>query len=128
MSANGHLLSESDLEYLTSKGFRFEVTTLGSEIHLVINDFELPSQYVPRRCSLLLRLPPGYPNTNPDMFWTTPGVCLANGAMPIAAQVIENLGGKEWQRWSRHNNVWRPGVDDIQTKLRAVRTELEKGR
>lgn len=128
MSVNAQLLSDSDLEYLNSRGLNFEVKAFGNEIHLIIKDFELPSHYAPRHCNLLLRLPPGYPNTNPDMFWTSPEVRLVNGGVPIAAQVVENLGGVSWQRWSRHNNVWRPGVDDIQTKIRAVRTELEKGR
>jgi hypothetical protein len=128
MSANVQLLSESDLHYLDSKGFKYRVSAPSNEIHLVIGDFELPAHYVPRKCELLLKLPPGYPNTNPDMFWTTPGIRLANGGAPLAADVIELLEGKQWQRWSRHNNTWRPGVDDIQTKLRAVRTELDKGR
>lgn len=128
MGANVQLLSESDLHYLDVKGFKYEVSAQGNEIHLVIRQFELPGHYVPKQCDLLLRLPPGYPNTNPDMFWTTPGIHLADGRPPVAAEVIELLDGKQWQRWSRHNNAWRPGVDDIQTKLRAVRTELDKGR
>jgi hypothetical protein len=128
MSANVQLLAESDLHYLDSKGFRYQVSAHGSEIHLVIKDFELPEHYSPRKCDLLLRLPAGYPNTNPDMFWTTLGIRLASGGPPVAAEVIETLDGTQWQRWSRHNNAWRPGVDDIQTKLRAVRTELDRGR
>lgn len=128
MSNGNHRLPEADLAFLAERGYEYEVQCSGGETYLVIRSIALPPSYVPSTCDLLLKLPAGYPNANPDMFWTTPGVRLATGAAPAAAEVTEVYNGCNWQRWSRHTNSWRPGIDNLQTKLRAVKTELEKGR
>jgi hypothetical protein len=128
MSSGNHLLPEDDVQYLTAKQLRYELRQNCGEIFILIHEYSLPSCYSPNRCTLLLKLLPGYPNTNPDMFWTTPGVRLTGGAVPAAAEVVEVYDGVQWQRWSRHAPQWRPGVDNLQTKLRSVRTELERGR
>ena|SRR3989442_3160897 len=122
------ILPEEDREFLGARNIAFELTSTTGWINVIIKGYRLPGAYVPETCDLLLRLPPGYPNANPDMFWTTPGVRLRNGAAPLAADVVETYDGHNWQRWSRHNQTWRAGTDSIQTKLRAVRTELELGR
>src|SRR5436853_2374502 len=127
MSGN-HLLPEDDIQHLTSKQLKYELRQNSGEIFVFIHEYCLPSCYTPACCTLLIRLLPGYPNTNPDMFWTTPGIRLASGAAPAAAEVVEVYEGVQWQRWSRHSPQWRPGVDNLQTKLRSVRTELEHGR
>ena len=124
----GTSLPEDDIQHLNAKGFRYEVRQNGGEILVFIHDYPLPACYTPASCTLLVRLLPGYPNTNPDMFWTTPGVRLTTGSAPAAAEVIEVYEGAQWQRWSRHAQQWRPGVDNLQSKLRSVRTELERGR
>lgn len=123
-----NILPEEDHEFLSNRGLIFELVESGGWINLIIKGYQLPAAYAPESCDLLLRLPPGYPNSNPDMFWTTPGVHLRNGGVPLAAQVVETHNGRNWQRWSRHNQAWRAGIDNVQTKLRAVKTELELGR
>lgn len=128
MCAGNHLLPEDDAQFLRAKALKYEVRQNSGELLLLILEYPLPGSYTPGSCTLLLKLPPGYPNTNPDMFWTTPGVTLVNGAVPAAAEVIEVYEGTKWQRWSRHAQQWRPGVDNLQTKLRTVRSELERGR
>jgi hypothetical protein len=128
MCAGNHLLPEDDAQFLRSKALKYEVRQNSGELLLLIHEYPLPCSYTPGSCTLLLKLPPGYPNTNPDMLWTTPGVTLVNGAPPAAAEVVEVYEGNKWQRWSRHAQQWRPGVDNLQTKLRTVRTELERGR
>ena len=128
MPDNDHVLPEIDIEFLLGKGFQFEERQASGEVYLIIHDYPLPPSYTPQRCDLLLKLPAGYPNTNPDMFWTSPAVKLTTGAAPIAAQVMEVHNGRTWQRWSRHTTSWRAGVDSLRTKLRAVQIELEKGR
>lgn len=123
-----HILPNSEIQYLEDKGFEYEERQSGGEILLIIRNYQLPAFYVPRSCSLMIKLPSGYPNANPDMFWTNPIIRLTNGSAPIASEVQESYNGESWQRWSRHMNSWRAGIDNIQTKLRAVKTELEKGR
>jgi hypothetical protein len=129
MSGSGQpqLLPESDREFLDSKAYTYEVQRAG-DIYVLIRDFVLPEAYAPRTCTLMLKLPAGYPNANPDMFWTAPNIRLLGGAFPVATEVVETHMGQSWQRWSRHTNGWRAGVDNIQTKLRAVVSELAKGR
>lgn len=122
------MLPEIDREFLAEKELDFEAHENGGETYVLIRNYSLPEPYTPRACTLMLKLPPGYPVANPDMFWTSPAVRLASGAMPVAADVHELYSGVQWQRWSRHCGQWRAGVDNIQTKLRSVRTELEKGK
>jgi hypothetical protein len=128
MCPGNHLLPEDDVRYLSAKGFKYEVRQNSGEIFVLIHEYPLPPCYTPTSCTLLIKLLPGYPNTNPDMFWTTPGVRLTGGSPPAAAEVLEVYDGNQWQRWSRHAQHWRPGVDSLQTKVRSVRTELERGR
>ena len=122
------MLPEIDREFLTEKGIDFDVQQSGADTYVLLRNYELPDCYVPLTCTLMLKLPPGYPASNPDMFWTTPGVRLKSGQSPVAADVQEVYIGVSWQRWSRHNGDWRPGVDNLQTKLRSVQTELQRGK
>lgn len=123
------LLPEADAEYLDSKNYRFSEKVVGGWIHIIIHDFPLPGVYSPGTCELLVRLPAGYPNASPDMFWTRPDVRLATGNWPTRADVRESFDGESWQRWSRHfpPNGWRPGIDTLQTFLMTIRQEFAKG-
>jgi len=122
-------LLEDDEEFLNSKGYRYEATPENSIVNLVIKDFPLPSAYTPDTVDLLIRIPPGYPQGNPDMFWTDPHVQKANGGDPHCASVKESYLGRMWQRWSRHWSApWRPGTDGLKTFVAATIRELEKGR
>ena len=121
------LLPELDVEFLNEKNFDCEVVQVGGEVRVIINDFPFPAQYSPRTARLMLRLPSGYPNANPDMFWTSPDVKLLNGNLPLNANYYDP-SADNWQRWSRHDNSWRPGTDDLRTKIASVRRELEAGR
>jgi hypothetical protein len=129
MPATGNvaLLPEIDAEFLEEKGFDYEIVEAAGEVRVIIHNSPFPQQYAPRTANLMLRLPAGYPNANPDMFWTNPDVKLTNGAYPTNADYHDpSTGG--WQRWSRHDHGWRGGIDNLRTKLAAVRRELEKGR
>jgi hypothetical protein len=121
------LLPELDVEFLSEKGFDFETVQVNGEVRVIIHDFPFPAQYTPRKANLMLRLPAGYPNSNPDMFWTYPDVRLTSGNFPLSAD-YHDPGANNWQRWSRHDGTWRPGTDDLRTKLASVRRELEAGR
>ena len=119
------LLPDFDYEYLDQKEYRYEVSQVGAEVHVLIQGFSLPSAYSPTTVDLLLRLPSGYPRSNPDMFWTRPDVRLSNGAYPNRAD-FHDSGASGWQRWSRHS-AWRPGIDNLRTKIASVKRELEGG-
>lgn len=121
------MLPELDKEFLDEKGFKFEVRPEGGFVNVVIHGYQLPATYKPAEVDLLIRLPPGYPNAKPDMFWTRPTVTLSNGGAPVTATVFETYLGLPWQRWSRHGNVWRPGVDGLRNFMTSTRREFEKG-
>jgi len=122
------LLPEIDREFLASKGYKHRVKRVGQDIHVMIDDFSLPSAYTPQSATMLIILPAGYPNANLDMFRTIPDVKLANGNWPERADVRETHAGVSWQRWSRHfNTAWRQGVDNLRTFIASIKHELDKG-
>lgn len=119
------VLLRADLEFLNEKGWQYEVATHPGEVRIFIRSFALPQAYSPRVTDLLIRLPLGYPQSNPDMFWTKPDVRLMNGAYPSRAD-YHDPSVENWQRWSRHGN-WRPATDNLRTKIASVKRELEAG-
>lgn len=121
------MLSEADEEYLLRRGFEYEVIEEGQMFSLIILGFSLPEGYEPAVVDLLLRLPGGFPDAAPDMYWTHPVVSYVGGGAPPTTGARRNYRGRTWQRWSRHLAVdWRPGVDNLQTYLRLIRTDLER--
>lgn len=122
------MLLEDDEAFLKEKGYSYTTTLENSVVHIVIKGFPFPVAYQPTAADLLIRLPAGYPQANPDMFWTRPDVMLASGAFPQAAATHENYLGQSWQRWSRHwATTWRAGLDTLRTFIAAVQAELKRG-
>lgn len=119
-------LPQVDRDHLDSKSYAWKATDIDGFTHLTISDFPMPSPYDPRRVTLLIRLPAGYPMANPDLFFVAPHVKL-NGSDPQACGGRLNALGIEWQQWSRHNQHWRPGVDSLRSFIAAIRRELQRG-
>ncbi len=124
------VLTDSDLLYLESKGFDFEAVVDANMICVVIKSFSLPPGYEPANADLLLRLPLQFPEVPPDMFWMDPPIRYVGGVVPPATDLLESYVGRQWQRWSRHfsTSVWRPGVDDLRSYVRLIKTTLERER
>ena len=81
--------------------------------------------YDAERADVLILIPNGYPDVRPDMFHLTPWVKLRNGnRYPKAADQPVAFNGGNWQRWSRHCDDWRPGIDGIWTMLKRVEHAL----
>lgn len=124
-------LPRADQQYLAQLNRAYELKDEGSDILLIFKDTPIGSQYTPAVVDLLIKIPSGYPDVAPDMFWVKPHVRLANtGQTPQAADVTQVLAGDSWQRWSRHmnNSPWRHGVDNVRTFMRSIHTELVGGR
>src|ERR1700730_18605066 len=92
------LLPEIDREFLDEKGLKYDVVRNGGEVHVILRDYSFPAAYSPRTADLLIILPAGYPNANPDMFWTYPDVKLATGEWPKNCDAHADYGGLSWQR------------------------------
>lgn len=123
-------LRSIDTDELAELGVTYSTFEEPGVTCLEIAHFPLPAAYEPSTTTLLLKLPVGFPNAAPDMFWTSPRVNLKGGAVPLTANTIENLGGRQWQRWSRHipQGRWRPAVDSLRTLVMIVKRELAKGK
>jgi hypothetical protein len=121
------MLTDADTRFLESRGWRFETQAEGELVNLVIFGYELPSGYTVTHADLLIRLPGGFPDAAPNMFWLCPPATHANNAEPAGAEQREQYLGRTWQRWSRHlsENEWRAGIDNLQTFMRFIRTNLE---
>lgn len=119
-------LPPDDLTYLQNKSIAFEEHEDGSKKGIVLKNWPLPADlYDADVADLLIIIPQGYPDIRPDMFHLIPWVKLRNGnKYPNAADQPVMFGGQKWQRWSRHNNEWRPGIDGIWTMLKRVEHAL----
>ena len=123
------MLSAIDEAYLRNKGYDFEVTVDQGMICVVIKNYPLPAGYEPTSTDLMLRLPGGFPDAQPDMFWCDPPVkSTATDAYPPAADLMESYLGHTWQRFSRHlaAGVWKPGHDSLASYLALIRNDLER--
>lgn len=93
---------------------------------VVIKSWRLPVGYDRTESDLLVRLPAGFPDVAPDMWWLAPAVKLAGGAVVQATELTEVHVGREWQRWSRHfqPGQWRSGIDGLESYLALIQGEL----
>ena len=93
----------------------------GGWVFMVISNYQLPAGFAPNRVDLLVKLPPGFPDAAPDMFWVHPEVRAPNGVVPKATSP-ECLLGKNWQRFSWHlaPGAWKPGVSELRDFLRCI--------
>jgi hypothetical protein len=115
-----------DRAYLVEHGVAFEEVD-GNEKGVIFRDYVLPvGRFDQTKADILVLLPPGYPDVRPDMFFAMPWIKLCRSVQyPRAADQAHDFQNRRWQRWSRHNDQWRPGVDGIWTMLRRIDTALE---
>lgn len=121
-------LPQSDVEFLTGRGMNYAVSTEANMTCVVVLAYRLPACYQPQQSDLLLRLNPGYPDVQPDMWWFNPPVRPCDGRAVPATDVTEQHLGRQWQRWSRHFNPgqWQPGIDSLESFFALIRKELER--
>lgn len=120
-------LPEEDRRYLAEKNIQYEETDSDGQRGVILHGFSLPNgRFDAAAVKLLILIPPGYSDVPPDMFYTDPWLRLVkSNTYPRAADVSVTFKGVSWQRWSRHNNEWRAGVDGIWTMLKRIEHALE---
>lgn len=125
-------LPHNDRERLDALGWTYEevieVIAPGKR-GVIIRGFLLPQgKYQVDRATLMIQIPQGYPDANPDMFWIEPALHLVPSRRSPNATCSEIHFGVTWQRWSRHyrQGAWRPGIDDLGTHIDVVMQELKK--
>lgn len=114
-------------QYLANRGLTYEQVEEGTQKAVILRDVPLPEgKYDAAQADILIMLPPGYPDSAPDMFYAMPWLRLATtNSYPRAADQAVGFKELQWQRWSRHNTVWRPGVDGIWTMMKRIEEALE---
>lgn len=120
------VLPRSDQQYLAEHSIEMQAFVEGQQKAVVLKDFTLPEAvFDSEKCDVLILLPASYPDSPPDMFYTDPWLKLkANGRWPPRADHAHKFAGRNWQRWSRHNNEWRPGIDSLRTFVQRVNTAI----
>jgi hypothetical protein len=113
---------------LADREIQHVVTVDGGMTCVVFPEWALPAGYDRDRSDLLVRLPSGYPDLPPDMWWFSPAIKLANGRTAPATEATERHLDREWQRWSRHfqSGQWRSGIDGLESYLALIRQELTR--
>lgn len=129
-TTEGDALPSIDQSFLADHGYEFEVIQEDGQAGIVLKSLKLPSgKFNCDAVDILVLLPVGYPDCPPDMFYASPQLVLkGTGLVPKACTVQHNFASRVWQRWSRHNNAWRPGVDSLRTMLARVQTALAEAR
>lgn len=125
------MLRPADRETLKRLGLPFKVSFTSGFTMVQIIDYPLGPGLEPDKVTILLRLPPGFPDVYPDMFWVDPPVRTARGGAIRGTEYMEKHLDRSWQRWSRHViSNWRPGIDNLATYLAYIRRcfDQEKGR
>ena len=59
------VLPQADLDFLSEKGWQYEIAPHPGEVRIYIRNFPLPEAYSPRATDLLIRLPFGLPAVEP---------------------------------------------------------------
>lgn len=117
----------ADSSYLEERDLSHEIVIEAGAVCVILRDWPLPPGYDQPAADLLIRLPPGYPDVAPDMWWFDPAIHRIDGQEIPATQSVEHHAGRDWQRWSRHfaAGQWQSGVDGIESYLALIRREVE---
>ena len=122
-------LPSVDMAFLDERGIVHEIVPADGMTCVVFPRWPLPAGLNCEASDLLIRLHPGYPDVQPDMWWFSPAVHLADGCSLPRTNAVETYFGRSWQRWSRHFNSgqWQSGVDGLESYLALIRQELVRG-
>jgi Prokaryotic E2 family E len=99
--------------------------------HLIrIVGVKLPDGWSQSETEIRFVVPNGYPYAAPDCFWADHGLRLANGAIPLNAQLGTLMPGQNdpntlWFSW-HVNNAWKPGFCDLLTYVKIIRNRFEE--
>ena len=122
------MLPAPDAAFLSERRVEYSISVDGGMVCVVVPRWTLPPGYNVQEADLLVRLPMGYPDLPPDMWWFNPAVLRTDGREIPATQATEYHLGRSWQRWSRHlrPEQWHSGVDGIGSFFTLIRQELAR--
>ena len=113
-------LSIPESDFLGEYNCIWEAIIDGSQ-WILLHDFSTQHPgYNHEKVIAAIRLGTGHPKTPLDMVYFCPTLQRKDGKPIGATQVIQQIDGKPFQRWSRHRtsaNPWIIGQDDLSTHI-----------
>ena len=120
------MLSAKNHSILAALGESYRVFDEEGFLVIIIDGFSMPEGIAPQKSAMLIRLPPGFPDAAPDMFWLDPAIHGPGGTVFPGTEASQVFIGRTWQRWSRHiQQEWRPGIDNLATYMAYIRRCLD---
>ena len=121
-------LPAADITYLSSLGLEHRIEAEAGMTCVVLRRWSLPAGFNYPAADVLVRLPQGYPDTAPDMWWFSPPIKTASGVALPNTDVFQDFLGRQWQRWSRHltPGQWQSGIDGLESYFTLIRSELRR--
>jgi hypothetical protein len=122
-------LPEEDIEYLNSRGFRWETISEGYWRWVLIHDFPICEGYQVTSATAALQIPDSYPMSQIDMVYFYPPLVRKDGKPIPATEALQDIQQLRYQRWSRHRtpqNPWRCGLDNISTHVTLIEEWLPR--
>ena len=116
-------LPEDDAECLDAMGLQWETIRNGN-VWLLLHQFEFPDGYNHRSGSVAIQIPNNYPMAPLDMAYFYPHLARLDGKQLRQTQVLQQIEGKQWQRWSRHY-PWIAGQHNISTHIVLINNWLK---
>ena len=105
---------ERELELVRTEYGDLEI---GSNLDwVIIKKWTLQTGWSKSETQVLVLIPPGYPVTPPDNFYTDNDLRLANGGQPSNSSVNVSQLGRFWLQFSYHVEPedWKPHADLLQ--------------
>lgn len=96
---------------------------------LILHDLALPIGFTESTATVAMEIPPSYPAGEIDMFYVFPHLARRDGQTIPQTQIAQSIGGRSFQRWSRHRGPlapWRPGKDSVLTHLTLIDASLSR--
>lgn len=122
-------LQEEDTKFLDSLGLRWEAISAGSSLWIVIYGISAPAGFQVASVDVAIQIAPGYPTSQLDMAYFYPALARTDGKPISRADAVQDLDGKNWQRWSRHRvdaSKWVPGVDNLESHFIFIQEWLQR--
>lgn len=112
-------LLPQDEKFLEEFGCPWETVLDGSQ-WVLIHEFSTPEGYDRSHVTAAIRMESGYPDTELNMVYFFPALARKDGKAIGATRAKQVIGGKTYQRWSRHRtaqNPWKAGFDGLETHV-----------
>ena len=100
---------------------------------MIVVHYPLPLGWNKPETKILVLIPPGYPTTPPDNFYTDDDLRLADGSQAANASPGQSAAGGTWQQFSYHVQAgeWQPHAeplrgDNLLTFMAAVGRRLSE--